>query len=129
MHIIGTIGKYNLADFINVYYKGYWLLAPQSFVNSTDDERAKVCNGAGAKGYGWMVPDNILGERITAAADIHDWMYHEHIDKRVADQLFLRNLIEIIDTGELSDIPRLEIAMKYYQAVSFWGHDAFNAKD
>jgi len=107
------------------------LLAPGSFWAATDEERACVCNGAGPRGYGWAVPDTIWGLSITAAADIHDWMYNEgrtRADKDQADQVFLTNLTNLVNQAAWClRWLRNRRAKKYYLAVKIFGWGAFKA--
>ncbi len=111
------------------------LIAPESYRRATEQERRRICNGCGTKGLGgWLVPDTLYGLSIEEACDIHDWMYHEgrtEVDKRRADQIFLENMLRIV---EAQDYPwwlvwlrwlRRYRAMSYYQAVRDFGDTAF----
>jgi hypothetical protein len=101
----------------------YWLLTPE--------EKARICNGAGPKGYGWAVPDTLYGLSIRSAADIHDYMYHVGTtlaDKLEADRVFLNNMLRII--GAKTHFKwlawlRTRRANKYYWAVDQFGGPAF----
>lgn len=74
-----------------------------------------VCNGAGSKGLGWVVPDFKFGN----AADIHDLMYTiggDSKDKKWADLVFLWNMQR--DGANW-------LAYIYFWAVKFMGKNAF----
>ena len=109
--------------------EGFELLVPQSFLNATDDEISTHAGGCGPGKVGdYFVPDQFYGESIYLACQIHDWMYHKGKtieDKKVADKIFLWNMVTLIDDGEVLDALRLRRAMTYYSAVSFGGDDAF----
>jgi len=103
---------------------------PHSYANATPEERAKVCNGCGAKN-GVKVPDTMWGLSIKEACQIHDWMYHIGTtlgDKIFADFMFLLNMIAIIakySKYKLVSYLRMARAIKYYFAVAFKGFDAY----
>lgn len=102
---------------------GYWEL--------TTEEKAKICNGAGPRGFGYLVPDTIWGLSVTAAADIHDWMYYVGTvenDKKRADKIFLNNMVRIIeDKTWFNWLRKLRChrAEIYYKAVVKFGGPAF----
>lgn len=113
------------------------LIAPLSFLNATDEAKAKVCNGAGPGGDGWwnrfltwLIPDNLFGLNITEAANIHDWCYHlggSRWDRIVADMIFLHNLIRLIwIDGERHRKKRIWMAIQYFIAVLLGGKKSFN---
>lgn len=113
-----------------------YLKAPDSYTYATEDTRARVCNGAGPEGLGWLVPDTLYGLKITDAADVHDWMYSLGLslqDKHDADFLFLVNMIRIInkETTKTTGIGcilrwlRALRAVTYFEAVQSFGHHAF----
>lgn len=107
------------------------LLMPFAFRVAPPAVRARICNGAGPAGWGWIVPDTIWGLSITIAADIHDWMYtlgQTEADRRQADLVFLHNMITLINAKQTSGILRAmrELrAIGYYLAVSWLGRLAF----
>lgn len=111
-----------------VEYDG--LIAPQSYVSASQEERDRSCNGCGTSGWkGALVPETIWGVYVTPACLIHDWCYKEgrtEQDKELADMVFLRNMIRIIDQhGGWFDWLRRYRATTYYNAVVEFGHDAF----
>jgi len=82
-------------------------------------------------GRDW-IPDDFLGLDISSACNRHDCAYHfgeTDDDKRIADLIFLNDMIILNqkDKGEPDTVKalRLNIIMKYYAAVSFYGHNAF----
>ncbi len=108
------------------------LYAPGDYWTATPDQRKRICNGCGTKGLGgWLVPDTLWGINITAACDIHDWMYHQGttiLDKKAADRVFLNNMLRTIG-GEgnsvlLKPVRRLR-ARSYYRFVRYFGGPAF----
>lgn len=106
------------------------LIAPQSYVDASEAVKAGVCNGCGTAGWkGKLVPETMWGLRISEACQVHDWMYHEGItaeDKELADLVFLRNLIRIINRkGGWLKVFRRYRAMSYYNAVAEAGGAAF----
>lgn len=108
------------------------LYAPREYWELTPEQKAEICNGAGPKGFGFLVPDTIYGLSITEAANIHDYMYHiggHKYDKLIADKAFDSNMKKIIDKGTwwnwLKKL-RNHRADMYYEAVVKFGDAAFN---
>jgi hypothetical protein len=110
------------------------LYAPEKYWKMTPEEKSKICNGAGPKGFGWVVPDKIWGVCITESANIHDFMYEfgkDIYDKDEADRVFLNNMVrQIMDAdhgfmGWLLTDRRLKIAHEYYECVHVFGGIAF----
>lgn len=111
-------------------YKGAIVRAPVSFIEATEEERSRVCNGMGAKGLGWMVPDTMYGLNVTAAGDIHDWTYeYPGLKSRESlDLLFYHNMLDIIkqhDGWRWVQWMRRRRALKYYKAVQVFGAKHF----
>ena len=108
-----------------IYAPGtYWLLSPE--------DRAILTNGCGTKGLGGvLVPDKLFGLSITAACNIHDFMYNEGksiADKEAADRSFLNNMLRIIEAESYNAIMvkiRSKSALQYYKAVRDFGGPAF----
>jgi len=108
------------------------LYGPSSYWELTAKERKKRCNGCGAANACFdFVPDTIWGLRISAACNIHDYMYGEGKaieDKEAADRAMLNNMIRIIDAKTkwrwLRKL-RKRRAHKYYWAVNKFGASAF----
>lgn len=108
------------------------LYAPESFINAPRAVRKAVTNGCGPGGWKLdLVPDTIYGLDVSAACNIHDWMYHEGetlADKAAADRVLLNNLLRIIN-HETRFAPlrwlRRRRARKYYLAVKAFGGPAF----
>jgi hypothetical protein len=99
--------------------EGFWRMHPKTY--------KRVCNGAGPKGWGWLIPDTMWGLRITKAADIHDFMYYWGIwPKDFCDKLFYENLVSLINNkgGALKYLRRAR-AYTYYKAVHFFGASSF----
>jgi len=112
-------------------YGEVYLYCEYDYETVPQEERDSVCNGAGPRNFGWLVPDTIYGLSITEAANIHDWMYHcgaKEEDRVRADTVFLNNMIRLISAkkqwGWVKKL-RLMRANKYYWAVSKFGGPAF----
>lgn len=108
------------------------LYAPPSYIAASAEIRACVCNGCGTRGWkGKLVPETIYGLKISAACDIHDWMYvvgSTLADKEEADRVFINNILRIIEAeGGLNLVQwlRRRRAYIYYEAVSHFGGPAF----
>ena len=107
------------------------LYAPADYWTAKPRARKRICNGCGPKGFGgWLVPDTLWGLGITAACDIHDWMYHHGAtrgDKDEADRAFRNNMLRIIDGegGALLKPLRRHRAKIYHAAVRDLGGPAF----
>jgi hypothetical protein len=107
------------------------LTAPALYLEMTPEQKAEVCNGMGAKGsfLSKLIPNTMYFLDVTEAGNIHDYMYHigeTDDEKRNADRIFLTNMIQIINNkgGWLAPLRRLR-ALKYYEAVYYYGDDAF----
>lgn len=111
------------------------LVIPDSFLLSSAAVRGEVCNGAGPRKFGWLVPDNIWGLSITDAANVHDWMYWKGTtdeERLEADVTFLVNMMILIDMGSkwcITRFLRRWRAMTYYSAVREYGHRCFYGKE
>lgn len=78
-----------------------------------DDVRARVCNGAGPRGLGWLVPD--LLPQWTAAADDHDAGYAAGgtaSDRREVDQRFARDLITGAAAWAFADVSTWRLVVR-----------------
>jgi len=107
------------------------LYAPTEYWKLNLKEHKEICNKAGPKGYGWVVPNTIYFLDIGECANIHDYMYHIGVtikDKEEADRVFLNNMIRWILHKTKSKIMkwlRLGRAQKYFSAVCIYGGPAF----
>ena len=109
------------------------LFAPTGYYGLTPKEKKEICNGAGPKGKGWIIPDTMWGLSIKEAANIHDYMYHVGKtieDKESADRSFLNNMLRVIDNkkGFFHSVLRHlrhARAKEYYNAVKYFGGPAF----
>lgn len=88
-------------------YNGIPLTCHFKFEKATDFQKfdkvigrgKPICNGCGPSGYGSLVPDSILGVRVTICGHIHNWSYQfgiDHEDKYIADETFGDNMDRII---------------------------------
>lgn len=113
----------------NTVHKGWVVKAPAAFREASDEFRDSVCNGMGPKGYGWLIPDTMYGLDLSAAGDVHDWMYyHATYSRKICDAVFLENMEAIIDQkGGWSIIKwlRNRRANKYYWAVRQFGSSSY----
>lgn len=107
------------------------LISSWAYKNITPEEKAKICNGAGAAGQ-WIssiIPNTMYGLDCTEAFNIHDYDYQvgaSREDKDRADKNLLDNLLTIINHrgGWLKPL-RHRRALKYYEAVNQFGDAAF----
>lgn len=111
------------------------LIAPDGYYKLTPEEKASICNGAGAKG-GIKVPNTMYGLDLTEAFNIHDYGYYvgaTNADKRNEDRRMLSNCLIIINSAKgwfnrmLAPLRRRR-ALKYYEAVYYLGKKAFLAE-
>ena len=112
------------------------LYAPEAYWRASEAVRDQVVNGCGTAGWkGDLVPDTVLGVCLTPACDIHDWMYtvgKDMTDKEEADNVFLNNMLRIIDADDswsgrfkVIRMMRREAAKGYYESVHVFGGPAF----
>ncbi|GAB6037131.1 hypothetical protein JCM15519_16900 [Fundidesulfovibrio butyratiphilus] len=105
------------------------LIAPDTYRDAPAELRSQVCNGCGLAA--WRVdpiPDTLAGVGIGEACNIHDWMYHEGVDKWQADEVFLQNMALLCSRASRLLLPmRLSEAALYFLAVSLCGAPAFGA--
>ena len=109
------------------------LFAPKEYWEAKKHNPAligEVCNGCGTSGWkGKLVPETMWGLDISAACDIHDWMYFHgksEEDRLEADRVFLNNLFRLINAygGWLAWLRRYR-ATTYYNAVRVFGAEPF----
>jgi len=107
------------------------LISSWGYKNISPEEKARICNGAGAAGK-WIssiIPNTMYGLDCTEAFNIHDYDYEVGVsraDKERADKNLLLNLLALIEhRGGLLMLPRQWRAMKYYEAVQLLGDEAF----
>lgn len=101
---------------------------PAGFGSLTPEDKAIICNGAGAKG-GIKVPNTMWGLDCREAFDIHDydyWRGENERHKRSADKRMQFNMTTIIvNKGGLLMWPRMIRATTYFMAVVWRGKKAF----
>lgn len=110
------------------------LEAPEGFRRLTAEARARIVNGCGPKSLpGWIVPDTLWGLSIEEPCAIHDYMYWTGAaedDRRIADMVFLENMVRLINFAggwrPLKALRRYR-AMSYYTAVRDFGAAAFES--
>jgi len=107
------------------------LISSYGYKNLLPEEKALICNGAGAAGK-WIssiIPNTMYGLDCTEAFNIHDYDYDvgvSRVDKDRADSNLLNNLLTLINhKGGWLMLPRQWRAMKYYEAVQLLGDEAF----
>jgi hypothetical protein len=108
------------------------LYAPPEYIAARPDVRAQVANGCGPGGWlGELVPETIWGVPVSAACDIHDWMYvmgKTQADKEEADDVFRNNLLRLISAAGgpwwLRWL-RQQRVLVYYEAVQHFGGPLF----
>lgn len=112
------------------------LQAPSSYWSAAVQIRHANCNGCGTGGWkGELIPDTIWGLSVTAACNIHDWMYAEGItedDRGEADATFLANLLALVEEAARASIVARLIApfrrrrcLLYFEAVREFGATPF----
>lgn len=105
------------------------LYAPADYMRLTGLQRQAICNGCGAKGWGVLVPDRLLGASVRECCNIHDFMYSrgsDITDKDAADRVFLNNMLRVIDHGHpWLRWPRRRLAMLYTAACGTWAGRLF----
>ncbi len=105
------------------------LYAPENYWSLTAKEHEENCNGCGPDGIlSVVVPDTVYGLKITAACDIHDYMYVTAeatiAAKNEADRVFLNNMLRLVEARTKSWILkrlRIQRARIYYRAVAELG--------
>lgn len=107
------------------------LYAPEEFWTLPAGIKARICNGCGRDGWkGKLIPDHLLFLSITAACDIHDFMYYigkTLDDKEAADRVFLNNMLRIIESDSVWILKRSRrhLAVDYYGSVVDFGGPSF----
>lgn len=107
------------------------LNAPDSYYRLDPEIKKLICNGMGAKdsSLARLIPNTMYFLDVREAADIHDYEYaigNSDEDKRRADRNFFENLLIIINkAGGVLAFFRRRRALKYYEAVHYYGHNAF----
>lgn len=107
------------------------LLAPQTYIEASDELINRICNGCGPNGIlGKLVPEHLAGADISTACNIHDWMYQEGEDKQKADLYFLANMIYLCSKKSRWLLPiRALMAVHFYLAVHYAGNEYFAADE
>lgn len=109
------------------------LFAPAAYWQLTAAGRAELeLNGCGPDGWkNRLVPERLLGVAITAACNIHDYMYivgETEADREEADRVFLNNMLRIVEAESanwLTRTLRRRLALHYYAAVRDFGGPFF----
>jgi hypothetical protein len=110
------------------------LYAPAGYWNLTPEEHRFMCDGCGRGILSIVIPDVVFGLRITAACDIHDYMYlvgDTYEDKQAADRVFLNNMLRLVEARTDWDwLKKLRAATcyLYYLAVDKLGGPSFWAR-
>jgi len=132
------------------YGKNVDLHAYYYYSRKSAAQKAEVCNGAGPRRFGWLIPDTFCGLCITEPANIHDWNYQfgETIeDFHEANRNFKWNMLRMAEAlrekeaaanpgwlrrkwNEYMHTRRCEIIEdEYYKAVEAFGGAIFFKKD
>ena len=106
------------------------LFAPPEYWELTPIAKKEICNGCGAKGTGWLVPDTLWGLSVEEECNIHDFMYYDGEtieDKEKADRVFLNNMLRRIEAKSWAILKplRRHRAKLYYRFVRDCGGPAF----
>lgn len=107
------------------------LLAPETYLEASDELKNRVCNGCGPDGIlGKLVPEHLAGADVSQACNIHDWMYQEGEDKQKADLYFLANMIYLCSEKSCWLLPlRTLMAVHFFLAVHYAGTEYFAAEE
>ena len=96
-----------------------------------DYRPSKDCNGCGAGWSAKLIPNSIYGVSIRPACCIHDDRYEYGLtieDKDSADREFLNNMLRLIEVNDKWYYPTVlarRRALKYYEAVKYFGGTAY----
>jgi hypothetical protein len=112
------------------------VFAPASFLLAVEPHLIEVCNGCGGDGSWIKPPETVYGLDVSAACIIHDFQYSEGgtpEDKIEADQIFLDNMLRIIERNgnsafKVTQCLRRRRALKYWYAVHLFGGPYFYSK-
>ncbi|MCB0369033.1 MAG: hypothetical protein KDD45_06155 [Bdellovibrionales bacterium] len=110
--------------------KQNYLIAPIEYWNVTALIKPSFINGCGSGITERIVPDSLFGLDISEACSIHDYMYELGKDRTKANDVFLDNMISIIERRTNSMILKGLRKMKayiYYYAVKLFGGFYFKA--
>jgi hypothetical protein len=107
------------------------LIAPPSYWIKGHMNIQKQLNGCGPSLLPpWLVPDSLIGTKITESCNIHDWMYHEAStlkDYQKADEIFLKNLDkQIKNKSKILYFARKALSYIYYGAVRIYSNLKYN---
>ena len=110
------------------------IYAPHGFFSLVEPEFSEICNGAGSRGLGFVVPDDFYGVSITDCANVHDYMYHFEFDRKFSDETFYSNMKRVIKDATkdksflFKSLNRLRYtrAYFYFKAVRLLGGIFYN---
>ena len=108
------------------------IITPSGYDLMNKKEKKEICNGAGAEGSGWLVPDTLWGLNCNKAHNRHDFGYYQstkRIDKIIADTVYLWNLYSLIEKGSwwLRGLRKTR-ALTYAKVVNRFGDSSFFLK-
>lgn len=102
---------------------------PDGYLALTPEQKSQICNGCGGKNMPGIIPDCILGANVEESCNIHDFGYSLGQDKRLEDRRFLFNLLSQCECeNNVEFLARAEIAFKYFEAVTIFGHPFFGVQ-
>lgn len=112
--------------------KNYILDSTPGYKSLSPEDKAVICNGAGAAGK-WIsnfIPNTMYGLDVVECFNVHDYDYHVGVtrrDKIIADRRLLSNLLMVInnESNFIMGFLRRRRALKYYEAVYLYGDEAF----
>ncbi|MFT6633099.1 MAG: hypothetical protein ACJAS4_003068 [Bacteriovoracaceae bacterium] len=101
------------------------LIAPLSYWQAKGEKLDDQINGCGPSHLpSWIVPDSLIGVRVTESCNIHDWMYYKALsnsDLKKADEIFLKNLNRQIGSNKsVFNISRRTLSYIYFSAVRIY---------
>ena len=103
---------------------GVELVAPDGYTTTCNSlNEFTDCCGPGDGFFERIIPDSILGLRISAACDIHDYCFshgaNTWADFHQANSIFMKNILSIITSRSMTGLAwlRVIIASFYFKAV------------
>ena len=109
------------------------LIAPNSYRQNTALNTPTYINGCGGQGLtSSIISNSLFGLNINEACNIHDYMYEQGIDKLDSDNIFLKNMLTLINQDSSSNIIkhlRKAKAYLYFLGVKLFENIFFKSKN
>lgn len=105
------------------------LYAPQFYLDMSEDEKSKYCNGCGAKGawYNFLIPFQKVFKEPCKIHDVEYAFGNTDEEKCIADRRFSNNLKRVVDSIENKWKKKIlkKAARVYFKSVRDFGEEAF----